>query len=272
MVAYLKKTEGSEGFHQIVDFLNTSHIRYALTENPTIYVSLIQQFWKTATASTLDNGAMEITATINGKIKIVTEESIRRLLKLEDSDGVLSDRKLWFLGPVILLTPTGVDVKYGGATTTVTGLEVGHGGDLVVALETDVTQTKKVYGAAFTKFIKKMGVSTASTYFTTANVPITTDGVKISTASPEVKTVGDYVDDIAAKSLAYIRRSATKTKDKGKGISEESESTMTKTKRKHEQERLSYEAALRLQEQLDAEERKRIARAHEAASSFNIEE
>ncbi|GJS83019.1 hypothetical protein Tco_0749560 [Tanacetum coccineum] len=27
MVAYLKKPEGSEGFHQIVDFLNASHIR-----------------------------------------------------------------------------------------------------------------------------------------------------------------------------------------------------------------------------------------------------
>ncbi|GJV40838.1 hypothetical protein Tco_1419278 [Tanacetum coccineum] len=88
MVAYLKKTEGGEGYHQIVDFLNTSHIWYALTENPTIYVSLIQQFWQT-TASILDNGEMEIIATIDGKVKIVTEESIRRNLKLEDSDGTL---------------------------------------------------------------------------------------------------------------------------------------------------------------------------------------
>ncbi|GKE62472.1 hypothetical protein Tco_1512839 [Tanacetum coccineum] len=87
MVANLKKTEGSEGFHQIVDFFNTSHIWYVLTENPTIYVSLIQQFWQTATAITLDNGEMEITATIDGNVKIVTEASIRRHLKLEDSDG-----------------------------------------------------------------------------------------------------------------------------------------------------------------------------------------
>ncbi|GKB44239.1 hypothetical protein Tco_0889181 [Tanacetum coccineum] len=70
MVAYLKKIEGSEGFHQIVDLLNSSHIRYALTENPTIYVSLIQQFWNTATARTLDNGEIEITATIDGKVKL----------------------------------------------------------------------------------------------------------------------------------------------------------------------------------------------------------
>ncbi|GKG18070.1 hypothetical protein Tco_0372368, partial [Tanacetum coccineum] len=35
---------------------------------------------------------------------------------------------------------------------------------------------------------------------------------------------------------------------------------------------LGYEAALRLQEQLDEEERQRIAKATKAASSFNIEE
>ncbi|GJU02782.1 ribonuclease H-like domain-containing protein [Tanacetum coccineum] len=83
MVAYLQKIEGSEGFHQIVDFLNTSYIKYALTENPTIHVSLIQQFWQTATANTLDSGEVQITATIDGKVKLVSEASIRRHLKLE---------------------------------------------------------------------------------------------------------------------------------------------------------------------------------------------
>ncbi|GKE67759.1 hypothetical protein Tco_1521920, partial [Tanacetum coccineum] len=48
----------------------------------------------------------------------------------------------------------------------------------------------------------------------TANVPVTA-GAKISTASPEVKTAGDSVDKIVAKSLMYIKRSAAKTKDKG---------------------------------------------------------
>ncbi|GJX98890.1 hypothetical protein Tco_0355909 [Tanacetum coccineum] len=88
MVAYLHKTEGSEGFHQIVDFLNTSHIKYALTKNPTIHVSLIQQFWQTAAANTLDSREVQITATIDGKVKLVSEASIRRHLKLEDSDGI----------------------------------------------------------------------------------------------------------------------------------------------------------------------------------------
>ncbi|GKD94509.1 hypothetical protein Tco_1374346 [Tanacetum coccineum] len=90
MVSFLKKPEGSEGFHQIVDFLNSTHIKYALTENPTIYVSLIYQFWQTASASTYENGEMEIAATMDGRVKTVTEASIRRHLKLEDSDGISS--------------------------------------------------------------------------------------------------------------------------------------------------------------------------------------
>ncbi|GJT02833.1 hypothetical protein Tco_0824002 [Tanacetum coccineum] len=88
MVAYLEKTKGSEGFHQIIDFLTASHINYALTESPTIYASLIEQFWKTAALSTIKDGVMEIIATIDGRVKTITEEYIRRHLKLEDSDGI----------------------------------------------------------------------------------------------------------------------------------------------------------------------------------------
>ncbi|GKB68837.1 hypothetical protein Tco_0930249 [Tanacetum coccineum] len=81
-------SEGSEDFHQIIDFLNLSHIKYALTENSTIYTSLIQQFWETASASTSENKEIEITATIDGRVKTITEASIRRHLKLEDSYGI----------------------------------------------------------------------------------------------------------------------------------------------------------------------------------------
>ncbi|GJZ06079.1 hypothetical protein Tco_0539872 [Tanacetum coccineum] len=88
MVVYLQKSKGSEGFHQIIHFLTTSHIRYALTESPTIYVSLIKQFWQTTSTSTLENGDIEITATIDGKVKVVSEASIRRHLELEDSDCI----------------------------------------------------------------------------------------------------------------------------------------------------------------------------------------
>ncbi|GJU28531.1 hypothetical protein Tco_1167152 [Tanacetum coccineum] len=43
--------------------------------------------WQTATASTLKDGDIGITATIDEKFKVVSEASIRRHLKLEDSDG-----------------------------------------------------------------------------------------------------------------------------------------------------------------------------------------
>ncbi|GKC40590.1 putative ribonuclease H-like domain-containing protein, partial [Tanacetum coccineum] len=90
MVAYLLQTEEVR-FSTLVDFLNTSHIKFALTENPTIYRTLlIQQFWKTASTNTLEDGEVEITATIDGQLKTITEASLRRHLKLEDVDGISS--------------------------------------------------------------------------------------------------------------------------------------------------------------------------------------
>nr|GEX57655.1 multiple organellar RNA editing factor 9, chloroplastic-like [Tanacetum cinerariifolium] len=90
MVAFLKKPQGSENFYQIVDFLTASHIRYALTENPTIYVSLINQFWRTASVKTLDNGEIELNETVDGQVKTITEASVRRHLKLANVDGISS--------------------------------------------------------------------------------------------------------------------------------------------------------------------------------------
>ncbi|GKB56772.1 hypothetical protein Tco_0912958 [Tanacetum coccineum] len=86
----LVKSEGSEGFHDIIDFLTSSHINYALTECPTLYISLIEQFWQTAALSTTEDGVHAITATIDGRDKIITEACIRRHLKLQDSEGLSS--------------------------------------------------------------------------------------------------------------------------------------------------------------------------------------
>ncbi|GJR88907.1 hypothetical protein Tco_0212918 [Tanacetum coccineum] len=85
MVAILEKTESNTDFHQIVDFLEASHIRYALTVRPTVYVSHIQQFWSTARVETVD-GETKIIAKVNGRQRTVTESSIRRHLKLLDDE------------------------------------------------------------------------------------------------------------------------------------------------------------------------------------------
>ncbi|GJT61519.1 hypothetical protein Tco_1005052 [Tanacetum coccineum] len=90
MVAFLEKSTGSEGFHQVIDFLNRSHICYALTKKPDVYISFIKQFWRSAEVTTDDNGEVQITATIDGHSKTITESSLRRHLKLDDHDGITS--------------------------------------------------------------------------------------------------------------------------------------------------------------------------------------
>ncbi|GJY83776.1 hypothetical protein Tco_0497152 [Tanacetum coccineum] len=90
MVAFLQKLTGSEEFHQIVDFLAGSHIRYALTANPTIYVSLIEQFWQTVTVDTVNDGEQQLTVIVDGQTIAITEASIRRHLQLADADGISS--------------------------------------------------------------------------------------------------------------------------------------------------------------------------------------
>ncbi|GKC63374.1 hypothetical protein Tco_1095972 [Tanacetum coccineum] len=87
LVAFLDKPAKSEGFEQIVDFLNASSIRYALTVNPTIYTSCIQQFWVTVKVKTV-NGEVQLQALVDGKKIIINEATIRRDLQLEDAEGI----------------------------------------------------------------------------------------------------------------------------------------------------------------------------------------
>ncbi|GJW21669.1 hypothetical protein Tco_0032291 [Tanacetum coccineum] len=86
MVAFLDKSTESDGFEQIVDFLNAHPIKYALTVNPTIYTACIEQFWTTAKVQTV-NGDMQIQALLDKKKVIITETSIRRDLQLADENG-----------------------------------------------------------------------------------------------------------------------------------------------------------------------------------------
>ncbi|GKB46660.1 hypothetical protein Tco_0897413, partial [Tanacetum coccineum] len=87
MVVFLSKPAESEGFEQIVDFLNANPINYALTINPTIYISCIEQFWSTVKAKTV-NGEVQLHALVDGKKIIITESIVRRDLQLEDAEGV----------------------------------------------------------------------------------------------------------------------------------------------------------------------------------------
>ncbi|GKB28480.1 hypothetical protein Tco_0867881 [Tanacetum coccineum] len=85
MVAFLSKPAESEGFEQIVDFLNAYSIRNALTINPTIYISCIERFWSSVKAQTI-NGEVQLHVLVDGKKIILTEASVRRDLQLEDKE------------------------------------------------------------------------------------------------------------------------------------------------------------------------------------------
>ncbi|GJT97919.1 hypothetical protein Tco_1093437, partial [Tanacetum coccineum] len=434
------------------DFLNTSHIKFALTENPTIYTSLIQQFWQTASTSTLEDGEVEITATIDGQLKTITEASLRRHLKLEDADGIsslpnseifeqlalmgyasdsdkltfqkgyfspqwrflihtilhclspkktaweqfssniataiiclatnrtfnfskmifegmvknLDSRSKFLMYPRFiqillnkhqrLLLPhkrtyvaptltqklfsnmrrvskgyTGVNIPLFSSMLVQGPIQQGEGSTVLVeshhipittpstsqpplsspsrvptpphdsplpgghtpgsdegsmtlteltvlctqlstkvaSLEQDLKQTKKGRTSADTEILLDQEEPTelvgdlgsgekGEKEISTANISVST-----ASATPEVST--------AAENLVYIRRSAEKRKDKGKAIMKEDESVQKKTKKQLEQERLRHEEAIRLQEQINEEERQRIARDAEIAKQLQEE-
>ncbi|GKC05319.1 hypothetical protein Tco_0996929 [Tanacetum coccineum] len=157
-VAYLEKSEGSEEFHEIIDFLSASHIHYALTVNPTIYVSFIKQFWRTAAASTRANGELED----NGGVSNLPNSEIIEQLALmgyeTDSD------KLTFQKEEPVSMPNDSPLQ------SVHSLERDEGSmqqneltnllnkltDRVAVLENDLKQTKKTYSTAFTKIILRV--------------------------------------------------------------------------------------------------------------------
>ncbi|GKD04524.1 putative ribonuclease H-like domain-containing protein, partial [Tanacetum coccineum] len=274
MVAYLDKSDGSEGFHEIIDFLNRSHIKYALTKNPTIYVSFIKQFWRTATANTRTNGKVEIIATIDGHVKTITEASLRRHLKLEDNDGVptLPNSEIFEQISLMGLENNLKQTKktYSTALTKlilrVKKLEkqvksskakrkakITHWFQEDIDIQEDArVQQKQSHDTEVlldegepTELIQDQGssekgqpeVTTAKTTLDTAEVLLSTDGVHLSTASTICST---------ARRIIYSRRSAEKRKDKGKAIMTEPE-PVKKSKKQLE----DAEIAQRLHEEIN---------------------
>nr|GEX61519.1 hypothetical protein [Tanacetum cinerariifolium] len=67
LIAYLAKPAESDGFKQIINFLNGSSVRYALTASLTIRTSCIKQFWSTAKVKTV-NDEVRVQALIDEKM------------------------------------------------------------------------------------------------------------------------------------------------------------------------------------------------------------
>nr|GEU49116.1 xylulose kinase-1 [Tanacetum cinerariifolium] len=309
MVTYLKKPTGSEGFQEIVDFLNGSHIMYALTKNLTIYISLIEKFWQTATVRTVDNGEQEITATVDGKNFTVTEASVRRHLQLADADDEAVNEEWDDRVKRAATTTAGLDAEYASGNINMTQsmampnvplpqgigacdsprceeamevplLRLGRRG-LKLKVKKLVKKKRKESFDDETDFdagFYKVQVTPTQTYTRRRRVVSTSSG-KNSTASRLFSTTKESVSTVSASmpvsTAGMVQEvninipSPVAVKDKGKGKMEEFEDERTKrTKLQQEQDRLGYEAAVRLQEELDEEERQRMARVYKATQSF----
>ncbi|GJR38784.1 hypothetical protein Tco_1214468 [Tanacetum coccineum] len=175
------------------------------------------------------------------------------------------------------------------------------------ALETDLRQTKKVYGDAFTRLIKKgmsmieeidqdtgiylvqtnaedhvtpTKVSAQEEAHTQQDQPedhlrilkkrraVSTGSGEISTAKESVSTAGASMPVSTAGMVQEASTpSSVATMDNGKAIMQESESPKKMKQREQIQISRDEEIALKLQEEFDAAERQRIARVHEEAST-----
>nr|GEY45502.1 putative ribonuclease H-like domain-containing protein [Tanacetum cinerariifolium] len=70
--------------NQLLDYC---YIQYALTVNPNIYMSCIKQFWNTVAIKQL-NDVTRMQALVDKKKVVVTKAAIRKVLWLDDAEGV----------------------------------------------------------------------------------------------------------------------------------------------------------------------------------------
>ncbi|GJS13552.1 hypothetical protein Tco_0408024 [Tanacetum coccineum] len=142
----------------------------------------------------------------------------------------------------------------------------------VLALEIHLRQTKKVYGTAYTKPIIKVKklekTIKTSQAKRRAKIVVLDDDMASEDSSKQGRRVStaDLIQQVN-----IIIPSSSATKDKDKAIMTESKPEKTTTKLKQRQERAGYEAAIRLQEQLNKEETQRVARDAKVAQRLQEE-
>ncbi|GJR85696.1 hypothetical protein Tco_0209707 [Tanacetum coccineum] len=272
MVAYLKKPTGSEGFQEIVDFLNGSHIRFALTKNPTIYVSLIEKFCQTAIVRIVDNGEQEITTTADGKEFTITEASVRRHLQLADVDGI----------SVLLTTEIFAQLSLMGYVLTddkltfqkgMLAIQAEEGEDEAVYKEWDDIVERATTTAARLDAAQASGNIIKTQSIEIPNVPLP-QGIgasgspsKLDSLKEDLKQTKQVYGASYTKLITKLRYLQMQLKMFTLILEEEGQLVLAVVELV-----LLVDYLVLTKIKLDEEERQRIARVHEEASSFNIEE
>ncbi|GJQ89391.1 hypothetical protein Tco_0000530 [Tanacetum coccineum] len=165
-----------------------------------------KQFWQIATASTLEDGDMGITTIIDGKVKVVSDASIRRHLKLEDSDVESLETNL-----------KQTKQTYGAGYTKLIMK--------VKKLEHKVKSIKaRRKGRSDEDLIYETSVYDYLEGFTGPSVLVTTAGEGVSTARAipkEVSTAEPDMDETLAEALVDLLKSGKKKSPKpnARGIS-----------------------------------------------------
>ncbi|GJR82918.1 hypothetical protein Tco_0153703 [Tanacetum coccineum] len=239
---------GDAEFHQIVDFLSTCSINYALTVSPTIYASYIEQFWNTATSKTV-NSVKQIHAIVDGKVVVISESSVRSDLLFNDEDGIacLTNDEIFenlaLMGYEQLSTKLTFQ-KGGGdsverAITTDASLVAAQDSDNI--LKTQSTEDASKQGRTDDKTkpmfadsdfdeldddmdnVEGETVHTATTGVSIVSAPVTTAGVAISTDEPRTPlTIATtaFLDEDLTIAQTLVKMRSEKAKAKGIAFSE----------------------------------------------------
>nr|GEW49829.1 putative ribonuclease H-like domain-containing protein [Tanacetum cinerariifolium] len=217
------------------------------------------QFWSTAMVKTINEEA-QLYAKVDGKKIIVTESFVRRDLRLADEEGIdclpnsTIFEQLALMGCQETIRDTTAQTRFESVSKHFdNSLLAGDGKEVFVARQNE-NAVKEVVDAA--------QVSSTAT-----NVTITTKEITLDQALEALKTSKPKAKRAVIQDLSESRTTIPKQQlqDKGKGIMIEES---VKPKKKKDQIRLDEEAALKLQDKFDEEER--LAREKEQEANIAL--
>nr|GEU81141.1 hypothetical protein [Tanacetum cinerariifolium] len=276
-IAFLEKPTESNGFEQIIDFLNANPIKYVLTINLMMYTSCIKQFWSTTKVKTV-NGEEQIQALVDKKKVIITETSVRSDLHLEDAEDEH-------------VTTTSNDLPLSGSSTRVESYKDAGLGDqedaskqrrMIADLDADEgvtlvdeTQGRNDQDMFDTSILDDEEVVVEKEVSTTELVP-TTDEITLAKALIDIKTSKPRAKGIVIQEASETptptpidsSQQPSKAKDKGKAKIIELEKPLKMKDQIMIDEKVAKN--LKAQMQAELEEEERLARQKEEEANIAL--
>ncbi|GJZ01909.1 hypothetical protein Tco_0519870, partial [Tanacetum coccineum] len=218
---------------------------------------------RTAAIMSDDKGNVKIHATVDGHSLSITEGSIRHHLKLDDQDGLHS----------LLTSEIFAQLAFTGYATDSDKLTFQKGAfspqwRFLIHIILHCLSPKKT---AWEQFSSNIAAAIICLATNRSHEKASTETELFIQEITPTEVIHEHEGSGAKNCLTYSIGSAEKRKDKGKGIMTDEE-PKKKSKKELEQERLSYAEALRLEEQMNEEQRAQIARDAEIARQWEEEE